>query len=113
MCRVCRDLDNRARAREDWSMYRALLQSIRKVEEAYKDHSHIIFLMQETDLRYLVENIWGGQSALSASKDFYDLTMVRWESSKHWSPWNCLLLTRDEAKAHAQLDSVEEVSIDI
>ena len=45
-CRSCRELDNQARAREDYTLYRAMLRTIRKSEERYKDESHVIFLMQ-------------------------------------------------------------------
>ena len=64
---------------------------------------------QEADLRYLVESIWGCQSILSAGKDLYDLTLVRWERGEQWAPWNCVLLTRDEAKGHCKLERVQEV----
>lgn len=109
-CRACCDLDNQARAREDWSTYRVMLRELRKTEEAYRDQSHIIFLVQEADLRYLVENIWGGQSALSASKDLYELRMVRWNPRLPWAPWNCLLATRGEAASHAKLEDMKAVS---
>lgn len=87
-----------------------MLKTLRQEEETRKDQSHIIFLMQEADLRYLVENIWGGQSALSACKDLYELRMVRWLPTKPWSPWNSLLVTRDEAAGHAKLEDMSAVS---
>lgn len=65
--------------------------------------------MQLQDLQYLTENIWSSQSALSACKDLGDLALVRWDKSMQWSPWNCILLTRDEATAHLKLASIEEV----
>lgn len=91
-------------------MYRVMLKSLRHAEERYNDQSHIIFLMQEADLRYLVENIWGSQSVLSACKDLYDLRMVRWEVGKPWSPWNTFLVTQDEATSHTKLDNLQAVS---
>lgn len=45
-CRQCRDLDNKARGREDFTLYRSMIKSIRQSEEAYKDDSHIAFLFQ-------------------------------------------------------------------
>ena len=45
-CRLCRELDNKARAREDYTLYRAMLKTIQKTEEGYQDDSHIIFLIQ-------------------------------------------------------------------
>lgn len=61
-------------------------------------------------MRYLVENIWSGQSMLSAWQDLYDLVLVRWDKHTQWSPWNCILLTTDEAKSHDKLVSLDEVS---
>ena len=74
----------------------------------YKLH---IFSLQESDLRYLVENVWSSQSALSAWEDIYDLVLVRWDRHSEWSPWNCCLLTKEEASAHEKLVDLSEVSI--
>ena len=65
---------------------------------------------QEHDLRYLVDKVWGGQSILSAWDDLFDLTLVRWDKNEEWSPWNCILLTKDEAATHEKLVNLEEVS---
>ncbi|XP_022103936.1 IQ and ubiquitin-like domain-containing protein [Acanthaster planci] len=107
-CRRCQKLDNDARARQDYSHYRYLLRALRKSEEAMQDGSRIAFLMQEGDLRYLVENIWSSQSALSAWNDLYDLVLVRWDKDEEWSPWNCILLTKDEATTHVQIEELEK-----
>ena len=50
-CRQCKELDNKARAREDYTLYRAMLKTIRKTEENYQDDSHIIFIIQVMDCR--------------------------------------------------------------
>lgn len=107
-CRRCRATDNISRTRHDYSYYRSMLSSLRKAEEMFKDGSQIAFLLQDSDLRYLVENIWNGQSALSAWDDLYDLVLVRWIRDEHWSPWNCVLLTKEEAAAHEKLERLEE-----
>ena len=60
-------------------------------------------------MRYLVENIWNGQSSLSALEDLHELVLVRWNKYQHWSPWNCILLTKEEAAAHSKLENVNEV----
>ena len=46
---------------------------------------------------------------LSAVRDVFELTLARWEKKEHWSPWNCLLLTKDEAKAHSKLEDIQQV----
>ena len=58
----------------------------------------------------MVENIWCAQSILSAWDDLYDLVLVRWDRLEEWSPWNCILLTKDEAVSHTRLDHLFEVS---
>ena len=73
------------------------------------DGRHFCRLFQEPDLRYLVENIWNSQSVLSAHEDLFDLVLVRWNKYEEWSPWNCILLTKEEASAHAKLENVTEV----
>ena len=60
-------------------------------------------------MRYLVESIWNTQSALSAQNDLYDLVFIRWNKHEEWSPWNCILLTKEEASAHERLENVTEV----
>ena len=72
-------------------------------------YSYSVSLSQESDLRYLIENIWAGQSALSAEKDLFELTMVRWDVHQPWLPWNCILLTKEEARAHVELEDPEMV----
>ncbi|XP_025107613.1 IQ and ubiquitin-like domain-containing protein [Pomacea canaliculata] len=107
-CRTCQQIDNEARTRQESSQYRRMLRTLRRSEDAYQDGSHIAFLLQENDLRYLVENIWNGQSILSAWSDLHDMVLIRWDSHTQWSPWNCILLTEDEATAHGKLVRLDE-----
>ncbi|XP_032954597.1 IQ and ubiquitin-like domain-containing protein isoform X2 [Rhinolophus ferrumequinum] len=107
-CRNCVSLDNETRKRESFLKYKCMLQRLFYSEVDYEDDSKIAFLMQLEDIQYLTENIWSGQSVLSAWKDLGDLVLVRWEKSLQWSPWNCILLTKDEGAAHLKLTSIEE-----
>uniref|UniRef100_A0A667GRB8 IQ motif and ubiquitin domain containing n=1 Tax=Lynx canadensis TaxID=61383 RepID=A0A667GRB8_LYNCA len=107
-CRNCINLDNETRQRESFLKYKCLLQRLYYSEANYEDDSKIAFLMKLEDIQYLIENIWASQSALSAWNDLHDLVMVRWDKSLEWSPWNCILLTKDESIAHLKLTSVEE-----
>ena len=36
---------------------------------------------------------------------------MRWEREREWSPWNTVLLTREEAQAHSRIERVEEVCV--
>ncbi|XP_035283146.1 IQ and ubiquitin-like domain-containing protein isoform X1 [Anguilla anguilla] len=107
-CHRCMELDNEARHREDASLYRDILLHLRRAEAERHPQAKIIYLLQEQDLRYLVDVIWGAQSALSACDDLRDLVMVRWDRAEEWSPWNCVLLNKDEAPAHLKMESVRE-----
>nr|XP_019605638.1 PREDICTED: IQ and ubiquitin-like domain-containing protein isoform X4 [Rhinolophus sinicus] len=107
-CRKCVSLDNETRKRESFLKYKCILQRLFSSEADYEDDSKIAFLMQLEDIQYLTENIWSGQSVLSAWKDLGDLVLVRWDKSLQWSPWNCILLTKDEGAAHLKLTSIEE-----
>lgn len=107
-CKKCSKLDNNARLRHDFTKIRNILQHLRRSEEDQNDGSKIAFIIQDADLRYLIEKIWNSQSALSGVDDLYDLVFVRWNKYEHWSPWNCLLLTKEEASAHIKLEGVAE-----
>ncbi|XP_044534228.1 IQ and ubiquitin-like domain-containing protein [Gracilinanus agilis] len=107
-CRQCCRLDNEARQREAFLKYKLLLKQLYQAEADYEDDSKIAYLMQLQDLQYLIENIWASQSALSAWDDLYDLVTVRWDKGKEWAPWNCILLTKDEASAHLKMRTIEE-----
>nr|XP_012607287.1 IQ and ubiquitin-like domain-containing protein isoform X1 [Microcebus murinus]XP_012607289.1 IQ and ubiquitin-like domain-containing protein isoform X1 [Microcebus murinus]XP_012607290.1 IQ and ubiquitin-like domain-containing protein isoform X1 [Microcebus murinus]XP_012607291.1 IQ and ubiquitin-like domain-containing protein isoform X1 [Microcebus murinus] len=107
-CRRCTSLENEAKQRESFLKYKCLLQRLYYSEADYEDDSKIAFLMQLQDIQYLTENIWASQSVLSAWDDLNDLVMVRWNKSLEWSPWNCILLTKDEGAAHLKLTNIEE-----
>ncbi|EGV91665.1 IQ and ubiquitin-like domain-containing protein [Cricetulus griseus] len=107
-CRHCVNLENEIEKRESFLKYKCLLQRLYFSEADFADDSQIAYLMQLQDIKYLTENIWASQSVLSAWDDLNDLVMVRWDKSMEWSPWNCILLTKDEGAAHLKLESIEE-----
>ncbi|KAM5255741.1 IQ motif and ubiquitin-like domain-containing protein [Ctenodactylus gundi] len=107
-CRHCVNLENEALRRESVLKFKCLLERLYSSEANYEDEAQIAFLMQLQDIQYLVEKIWASQSILSAWDDLNDLVMVRWDKSLEWSPWNCILLTKDEAAAHLKLESLEK-----
>ncbi|CAO2602653.1 IQ and ubiquitin-like domain-containing protein [Lemmus lemmus] len=107
-CRHCVNLENEIQKRESFLKYKCLLQRLYYSEADYGDDSRIAFLMQLQDIKYLTENIWAAQSILSAWDDLNDLVMVRWDKNLEWSPWNCILLTKDEGAAHLKLGSIEQ-----
>ncbi|KAM4874324.1 IQ motif and ubiquitin-like domain-containing protein [Thomomys bottae] len=107
-CRQCVSLENETQKRESFLKYKCILQRLYDSEVNYEDDSQIAFLMQLSDIRYLIENIWASQSILSACKDIDDLVMVRWDTSIEWAPWNCILLTKEEGEAHLKVKNIEK-----
>lgn len=77
-----------------------------------KNEYSVISLLQESDIRYLVDIIWNRQSAVSGSKKILDLVLTRWDKDQELSPWNVILLTRDEAQRHETTANVLELYSD-
>jgi len=102
------DLDNIARKREDNLKYRQILTTLRRDETQYNDGSNIALVFQEKELQYLVETVWMSSSIISAWDDIRDLKLIRWVASEPWSPWNCLLVTKDEAIAHQRITNLNK-----
>ncbi|XP_027029299.2 IQ and ubiquitin-like domain-containing protein isoform X1 [Tachysurus fulvidraco] len=107
LCRRCKELDNEAQQREDFFCYKNILKHLCKDESELNPDAKIPYLIQEQDLRYLVDVVWGGQCALTGSRNLHDLLMVRWDRCYEWSPWNCLLLNKNKAAAHFKLKNLE------
>lgn len=63
-------------------------------------------------MRYLVEIVWASRSALNGSSDLYNLVFSRWDRRKDWSPWNCILLSKEETSAHLEVEDVHRVCHD-
>ncbi|XP_040895116.1 IQ and ubiquitin-like domain-containing protein [Toxotes jaculatrix] len=107
-CRDCAGLDNIARSRDDFSCYKNILKRLRADELQLNEDAKIPFLLQVEDVRYLVEVVWTSRSALHASNDLYNLVFVRWERKRDWSPWNCILLSKEETSAHLEVQDVHK-----
>uniref|UniRef100_A0A3Q1G8Y6 IQ motif and ubiquitin domain containing n=1 Tax=Acanthochromis polyacanthus TaxID=80966 RepID=A0A3Q1G8Y6_9TELE len=107
-CKDCTRLDNIARPRNDFSCYQSILRRLIVAEQQLSKESKIPFLLKVEDIRYLIEVVWLSQSALNASSDLYNLMLVRWEHQKDWSPWNCILLSKEEASAHFEVEDVNK-----
>lgn len=133
-CLDCAGLDNIARSRDEFSCYKNILKRLRADEQQLNEDAKIPFLLQVSvfvfcsvcchvsialtprrvspqveDLRYLVRVVWASCSALNASTDLYNLVFVRWERKRDWSPWNCILLSKEETSAHMEVQDVHKV----
>ncbi|XP_041795735.1 IQ and ubiquitin-like domain-containing protein [Chelmon rostratus] len=108
-CRDCAGLDNIARSRHDVSCYRNILRRLRDDELRLNRDAKIPVLLQAEDVRYLVEVVWASRSALNGSRDLYSLVFVRWDRRRDFSPWNCILLSKEETSAHMEVEDVHKV----
>ncbi|XP_056137576.1 IQ and ubiquitin-like domain-containing protein [Lampris incognitus] len=107
-CQRCAALENKARQREDFSVYRTILTQLRRDEELLLNEAKITYLLQEKDVQYLVDVVWGAQSALTACRDLHELKLIRWECCSPWSPWNCILVSKEEARAHLTVENLHQ-----
>ncbi|XP_030606869.1 IQ and ubiquitin-like domain-containing protein isoform X2 [Archocentrus centrarchus] len=107
-CHCCARLNNIARLRNDFSFYKNILMRLRGDEQRLNTEAKIPFLLQVQDMQYLVEAVWSSRSALSASSDLYNLVFVRWDRQKDWSPWNCILLSKEETSAHLEVEDIHK-----
>ena len=67
-------------------------------------------MLQLKDVNFLVQYVWNNQSVLSRSSDLQDLTLNRWDRNEQWSPWNCIVLTRDEGAVHEKIADLSKVA---
>ncbi|KAF7250175.1 IQ and ubiquitin domain-containing protein [Paragonimus skrjabini miyazakii] len=61
------------------------------------------FLINKEDIRFLVDDVWERRSILSGWLDINDLVLARWRLNEPWSPWNMIVVTKEEAEAHEKL----------
>ncbi|XP_077424825.1 IQ motif and ubiquitin-like domain-containing protein isoform X2 [Vanacampus margaritifer] len=108
-CLDCARLKNVAGSRDDFSCYKNMLKRLREAELLLNKDNVVPFILQVEDIQYLVEFIWGSRSALSGTSDLYSLVLVRWDRNKDWSPWNCVLLCKDETDAHLLVEDLLKV----
>lgn len=107
ICSACQWLHNIAVPRIDLNPYKFILKMVRKDEQKRNCYSSCAFIFQEEDMRFLVQNIWKDKSAVSESDNLLDLRMPRWDVNNDWTPWNCILLTEQEAKAHLRTSKAD------
>lgn len=106
VCRKCNSL--RVPAQEQ-NVYREILRSIRREERRRGALGSFAFIIQEDDIRFLIENIWHGHSILSQNSHRNLLRLPRWIYNEDWAPWNCICLTDSEAKTHTKLRQLDRI----
>ncbi|KAJ3192659.1 hypothetical protein HK101_006179, partial [Irineochytrium annulatum] len=119
-CKNCTMKDNIANHRQDDSIFADMLRVIRAQEanrhahtgQPQDIHYNALALLQESDMRHLVDGIWNRQSCIGGSRNVEELMLTRWEPGMELSPWNCVLLTRAEADTHDQQGDPNELYTD-
>ncbi|XP_046491908.1 IQ motif and ubiquitin-like domain-containing protein [Neodiprion pinetum] len=96
----CERLVEGKQARINFSLYTYLLNGIREDEMKRNCFSSLIFILREPGIYHLINNIWHGRSVISENDDLFKLRLGRFDINIEWSPWNCILLTEEEAEAH-------------
>ncbi|XP_022248708.1 IQ and ubiquitin-like domain-containing protein [Limulus polyphemus] len=107
-CTRCRDLENEGWRRREGRVFLQMLKEVWDKERQSGSTTGLVFLLNEGEIRYLVEKIWKGKSALSGSTNLFDLVFLRWNKEYEWTPWNCILMNRQEARNHCALNSVSQ-----
>ncbi|XP_058467871.1 IQ and ubiquitin-like domain-containing protein [Malaya genurostris] len=90
----------------DIAVYRSILRSIRREEKKRGSISSFAFIIQDNDIKHIVENIWHGHSAISNETNQSELRLPRWNIAEDWAPWNCICLTESESRAHLKILNV-------
>ncbi|KAL7295497.1 hypothetical protein TKK_0011144 [Trichogramma kaykai] len=96
-CKACVRLRVNTRVTVDLKPFAYILERVREDEGS---RGSLADAMSAQDVRHLVLDIWHGHSVLSECDDPRELRLPRYEASKPWSPWNCVLLTEQETEAH-------------
>lgn len=88
-CMIQANIDSRKRY---YNPYRKLLNYVkRKWKQSNQDVQ-----LDENDVRYLVDEIFGGKSVLDQTQK--TLTLMPWDSTQPCMPWNCILVTKKQAR---------------
>merc|ERR1719231_1440019 len=98
-----KELQNIATTRADTTDHKAIMKAVQQGEIAMGYWSQIVFMMSVEEFVHLIDTIWRGQSILSQESELFRLALARWDKREEWSPWNCVLLSKEEAKLHEEL----------
>lgn len=92
--------------RKDYTPFSRMLKEVQFQEQKNNCSGAAAFFMNSVDMQKLVETIWHGKSVLSGSRG--RLKAPRWDRKDNWSPWNCIILTREEQVAHNRITDLEK-----
>ncbi|XP_058055819.1 IQ and ubiquitin-like domain-containing protein [Anopheles bellator] len=104
---VCETCTSLLGSTVDIAVYRSILRAVRRDERKRGSLASYAFIIQENDIKHIVERIWHGHSVISNDADRSDLMLPRWNVSQDWAPWNCVCLTEQETRAHLKLQRLD------
>ncbi|XP_034238645.1 IQ and ubiquitin-like domain-containing protein [Thrips palmi] len=108
-CHNCSWLREIGGPRVDINPIRHILNAVRREELKQSFYTSVALIMQEQDFYHLIINIWLGHSAIGGSGNLEELRLGRWDFTQSWSPWNCILLTAAELKAHLRFPNPDQI----
>ncbi|XP_065353570.1 IQ motif and ubiquitin-like domain-containing protein [Cloeon dipterum] len=107
VCTSCNWIDNMSHGRVDHGPFAVMLKELQQHESRRGCYRSMAFVLEVHDVKYLVDQIWHGQSAISQAGDVHELRLGRWDTAKEWSPWNTVLLTRKELQEHLNISELK------
>ncbi|KAJ1522777.1 hypothetical protein ONE63_001933 [Megalurothrips usitatus] len=108
-CHNCSWLREIGGPRVDVNPIRHIMNAVRREELKESSYTSVALIMQEQDFYHLIINIWLGHSAIGGSGALEELRLGRWDFTQSWSPWNCILLTAAELKAHLRFSNPDQI----
>lgn len=107
-CRNCLYIENEAWRRKDLEFYKRLLKVLIS-EEGKSNISGLVYILQPCDIKHIVENVWKRRSCISGLAKEDDLELTRYDFKKNWTPWNCILVTKEEAETLKKTSNLENI----
>ncbi|XP_015608263.1 IQ and ubiquitin-like domain-containing protein [Cephus cinctus] len=105
-CTSCSWLRGSKVPRINYDPYTCLLSRIRADEHRRNCSSSLAFVIRESCIYHLINDIWHGHSVISENADLFALRLIRFYVDEEWSPWNCILLTELEADTHYHIEDL-------
>ncbi|XP_015171452.1 PREDICTED: IQ and ubiquitin-like domain-containing protein [Polistes dominula] len=107
-CVYCISLRPGRTPRIVYEPYRRMLREVRRLETRNRCNTGFAFVIPPKVVYRLVNTIWHGKSPISECDILDRLCLLRFRNDVEWSPWNTLLLTKEEALKHQRLKNIEE-----
>jgi len=109
VCTSCHWIDNMSHKRVDHGPFNQMLKELQQYESRRGCYRSMAFVLEVHDIKLIVSQIWHGQSAISQTSNLQELRLGRWDSSREWSPWNSVLLSKKELQEHLSISELTSV----